>query len=57
MRRGTLLEVWDGSGDPYKGAGRVGRSSVRSETDWETLPEVQDGSGDSLEVWGRVARL
>ena len=44
---GTLEEVRDGSKDPPRGRGRVGRSSKRSGTGRGTLREVRDGSGPS----------
>ena len=44
--RGTLGEVWDGSGDPLGGLGRVGGPLERSETGRGTHPEVRDGLGD-----------
>ena len=50
------MGVWDWSGDPFRGLGRVGgtlegmtrvgRSSGRSRTGRGTLPKVWDGSGD-----------
>ena len=66
--QGTLGEVWDGSGDPREGPGRVGgpsgrsrKPSVRSSTGrrtlWEVrknLGEVQDGSREPRGGPGRV---
>ena len=42
----TLLEVWDGSGDPPEGLGRVEGPNRWSRTGRGTLPEVWDGFGD-----------
>ena len=60
----NIPEVWDGSGDPRSGEGRVGVTSERSGTGWGTfwrsttgpgtLGEVRDGSGDPLRRPGRV---
>ena len=47
MDRGTLGKIWDGSGHPPGGPGRVGGHSKRSETGRGTLREIQDGSGDT----------
>ena len=46
MGRGTLGEVWGGSGDPQGGPVRFGGPSERSGTGWGTLAEVRDGSED-----------
>ena len=61
---GTIPEIWDGSGDPWGGPGRVGEPSLRS---WMvggpsrrsgtcrlTLGEGQDGSGDLRGGAGQV---
>ena len=47
--RGTIGEVWDGSGDPQGGPGRVEGPSGRFGTGWGTLEEVRTGRG-TLEV-------
>ena len=46
MGWGTFRVVWDGSGEPPRGPGRVGGHSGRSVTGHGTLPGVLDGSGD-----------
>ena len=42
--RRTIIEVWEESGDPRGGPGRVGGLSRRCGTDRWTLGEVRDGS-------------
>ena len=54
MGRGTYGEVWDGTGDPQGGPGRVGGPSKKSGTCQGTLGEVRDGSGDPRAGPGRV---
>ena len=44
--KGTLSEVWDGSGDPPGGQGWVEGPSQRYETGQGTLSKVRDGSGN-----------
>ena len=48
MGRGTLPEVWKGSGDPAGGPGTVGGPSQKSRTGRGTLPKVRDGSGNAI---------
>ena len=50
MGRGTLKEVWDGSGDRWGGPVRVWRPSGRSRTGRGTLGEVQNGRESLGEV-------
>ena len=41
----TFKKVWDGSWDPWRGPGRVGVPSGKSETGLWTLEEVRDVFG------------
>ena len=47
MDQRTLGEVLDGSGDPRRGPGHIGRPLVRSGTSREKLGKVLDGSGET----------
>ena len=46
MGQRTLLKVWDGSGNPTGGPGRVGGPSRRSGKGHGTIPKVRDGLQD-----------
>ena len=38
--RGTFWDIWDRSGEPFKGPGQIGEPSGKSSTSQETLREV-----------------
>ena len=48
--QGTLDDVLDGSRDPWRGPGLVGRPTGRSGTGWGTNGEVRYGLGTFGEV-------
>ena len=52
--RGNLGEVWDGSGDPRKGPGRVVGTTGRSETGLGTLGVVRETLEEFRGTLGKV---